>query len=70
MLLNAWGDSWAALWGRAWEFLEGTPGVDQPRSGGFLRGQAKRGRLLKEDEDILAFVTTVVTQGVLDGQSM
>ena len=37
---------------------------------GWLKSQRERDRLLREDEDLLAFVTTVVTQGVLDGTSM
>lgn len=37
---------------------------------GWLKSQTKRNRLLKEDDDILTFVTTVVTQGTLDGSSM
>ncbi len=34
---------------------------------GWLKSQKERDRLLQEDEDLLTFVTTVVTQGALDG---
>jgi hypothetical protein len=36
----------------------------------WLKSQKERDKLLKDDDEILTFITTFVTSGIADGQSM